>query len=376
MIEPGIGGTTVAERVLSRRELNRATLARQLLLERATLPAATALERLVGLQAQQPRSPFVGLWSRLADFERDALRQLIAERGVVKATAMRATLHLLTADDYLRWRATLQPVLTSAQQAIARQRGAAPDVPALVAAARRYLSEAPRTFAEISKRLTELQPDGDPGAMRYAVRTHLPLVQVPIERDWSYPGNPRFTLADDWLGRPIPTDDRLPELIHRYLTAFGPASVADLQTWSGLGKLKPAVEALRPDLALYRDERRRELFDLPDQPLPEADQPAPVRFLPEYDNLLLSHQDRTRVVAQADRGKVYLPGLRVAATFLIDGFVAGTWTVERTRQTATLTLTPFEPLAPPDRAALEAEGAQLLRFVEPEAQTFDLRFAN
>lgn len=365
----------MADRALTLRELNRATLARQLLLERASLPVPAAVERLVGLQAQQPRSPYIGLWTRLGDFRRDDLARLIDDRTVVKATAMRATLHLLTTEDYLLLRATLQPVLTRGFEAVVRQRGEGLDTAELVAAAQRYIAEGPRTFAEISAMLTELRPDGDSGAMRYAVRTHLPLIQVPTRGGWSYPGNPRFTLADAWLGRPLPSEDHLRELIFRYLAAFGPATVTDIQTWSGLASLKAAVDRLRPDLVSHRDERGRELFDLPDLPLPAADTPAPARFLPEYDNLLLSHRDRTRVVAAAHRSKVFLPGLRVSATFLVDGFVAGAWAIERAKQAATLVMTPFEPLTTQNRDALAEEAERLVRFAEPDAQTFTVRFA-
>ena len=202
----------------------------------------------------------------------------------------------------------------------------------------------PRSFAELTTLLTGLVPDGDPGAMRYAVRTHLPLIQVPVAKTWSYPGNPQFTLADGWLGTALPNTEHLGELVKRYLAAFGPATVADMQTWSYLPNLQPVFETLRPDLVWYRDERRRELFDLPELAIAADDVPAPVRFLPEFDNLLLAHQDRTRVMPKAFRSKVYLPGLRVAATVLIDGFVAATWTTERVKQAATVVIEPFEPL--------------------------------
>lgn len=231
-------------RVLTLREVNRATLARQLLLERSPLTAPAAIKQLVGLQAQQPISPYIGLWTRLNDFQRDNLAQLIQNRAVVKATLMRSTLHLATADDYLLLRATLQPMMTSGWEAIAKRRNLNFDVKMLVAAAKDYLSEQPRTFAEISAMLTKQMPDSDVGAMRYGVRTHLPLVQVPIDTTWSYPGNPQFALAEAWLNQPIPDEEHLRTLVFRYLAAFGPASVADLQTWSGLGKLKASVETL------------------------------------------------------------------------------------------------------------------------------------
>jgi hypothetical protein len=373
----------VTDRILTLRELNRATLARQMLLARADVPVPAAIERLVGLQAQLASSPYVGLWTRLADFERDDLARLIEGHAVVKATLMRATLHLAAADDYLRFRATLQPMLTYAGRSIAKRRGGNTiDVPALLALAREYIEEQPRTFEEISAMLSERLPDHDIGALRYTVRTHLPLVQTPTDARWSYPGNPQFTLAEAWLGQPIVAEQDLRGLVYRYLAAFGPASVQDVQTWSGFPKLKEAIATFRAELIAYRDERGRELLDLPDAVLPEAaalppaETPAPVRFLPEYDNLLLSHDNRRRVIADAHRSKVYLPGLRVAATILVDGFVAGAWKIEKTKSAATLTITPFEPLAQAPRDALVEEGERLVRFVEPDAKVFDVRFTD
>ncbi len=363
------------ERVLTLRELNRATLARQLLLERASMPVPAAIERLVGLQAQLPMPPFVGLWTRLNGFRREDLARLIEERRVVRATLMRATLHLFTADDYLLLRATLQPALERASADIAKRRGGDNfDIEEILAVARRYIAETPRTFAEISAMLTQLKPEIDLGSMRYTVRTHIPLVQVPVNSGWRYPSVPQFTLADSWLGKPIPAEDQFKTLVFRYLAAFGPATVTDLQTWSGLVKLKDAVEKLKAELRVYRDERGRELLDLPDMPLPDADTPAPERFLPEFDNLLLSHEKRTRVVADKHRSRVYLPALRVAATFLIDGFVHGAWKVEKKKGTATLLIEPFEPLTKQNRSALTEEAERLVRFIEPDAKAFEVRF--
>jgi len=218
-------------------------------------------------------------------------------------------------------------------------------------------------------------PGGDVGAMRYTVRTHLPLVQVPINSGWSYPGNPKFTLAETWLGQKIPTEDHLPTLALRYLAAFGPARVTDMQMWSGLPKLKGLFEELRPKLVTYRDEQGVELFDLPDMPIPDADTPAPERFLPEFDNLLLSHSNRTRVIADEYRPKVYLPGLRVAATILVDGFVRGAWKVEKKKNAAALIITPFAPLTKQNRDALTEEGERLVRFLESSAKTYEVRVA-
>lgn len=360
-------------RTLTLRELNRATLARQMLLEREALPTPVAIERLAGLQAQMALPPYVGLWTRLPDFQRDDLAHLIENRTVVKATLMRATLHLMTAADYLRFRATLQPALSAASDAIFKQRGAI-DTAAVLTTAQAYIAEQPRTFAEISDMLATRWPDTDVGAMRYTVRTHLPLVQVPMSSGWSYSSKPAFTLAESWLGQAIPSGDNFRELVFRYLAAFGPASVTDLQTWSGLPKLKEAVEKLKPELVVYQDEGRRELFDLPDSPLPASDTPAPIRFLSEFDNLLLAHSKRTRVVADEHRSKVYLPGLRVAATILIDGFVAGVWKVEKAKGVATLMIEPFAPLKKPERLTLTEEGERLLHFVETDAKGFAVHF--
>ena len=367
----------MTERTLTLRELNRATLARQMLLQRETLPVTDAIERLVGMQAQLASAPYVGLWTRLNDFTRGELAGAIECHAVVKATMMRATLHLVSADDYGWLRATLQPALAGASESIRKQRGVELDIEAILKTARDYIGEAPRTFAEITAYFENLMPDTDIGSIRYTVRTHLPLVQVPvaaaISTGWSYPGNPQFTLAESWLGKPISEADDLRRLVARYLAAFGPARVTDVQTWSGL-KLKGVLDALKPELVTYRDEQGIELLDLPDAPLPDAETPAPERFLPEYDNLLLSHSNRTRVVADAYRPKVYLPGLRVAATILVDGFVRGAWKIEKAKGAATLVIEPFEALTKANRAALEAEGERLVRFVEAGAKAYAVRF--
>ena len=365
----------MADRILNLRELNRATLSRQMLLKREPLPVTAAVERLVGIQAQLAVSPYVGLWTRLRDFKREDLARAIEDKKIVKATLMRATLHLCSADHYLRFRTTLQPMLSGAGDAIVKQRGGKFDSKRLLAEARRYIGEKPRTFAEISDWVVKLMPGHDVGALRYTVRTNIPLVQTPSATGWSYPAKPEFTLAESWIGRPIAREDNLPELVQRYLAAFGPASVTDAQTWLGM-KLKETFEKLRPEMRTYRDEGRRELFDLPNLPVPAGDIPAPVRFLPEYDNLLLSHSKRTRVIADEHRSKVYLPGLRVAATILIDGFVRGTWKIEKIKNEATLAIEPLAKLTKPERAALNEEGERLARFLEGTAKSFSVRIGS
>jgi len=365
----------MSNQVMTVRSLNRATLARQLLLAREPVSAVEAIERLVGLQAQDSAAPFIGLWTRLSGFTRAQLAQALLDKTVVKATTMRATLHLLSATDYLHFRTTLQPMLTQAADSIVKQRDGAIDLAAILDAARQFLAESPRSMAAISEMLTAAYPDVDIGSMRYSVRLHLPLVQVPTAVAWSFPGNPEFTLAEPWLGQPVAAQTDLAGLIRRYLAAFGPATVTDLQTWSGFPKLKAEVEQLRPTLVTFRDETKRELFDLPDAPRPDEAVAVPVRFLPPFDNLLLAHDKRTRIVAEAHRKRVYLPGLRVAATFLVDGFVRGTWQIKRVKSEATLHVEPFAPLDAADRAALLEEAEQLVRFCEPDAKNYHVQIA-
>jgi hypothetical protein len=361
--------------VLSLKALNRATLARQMLLAREATSALDAITRLAGLQAQVAKPPFLGLWSRLAGFRREDLLDLLHRREVVRATAMRGTLHLMTAADYLALRPALQPMLSASMTSVLRQRTATLDVPALVEDARAFFEEEPRTFTELRAHLMERYPDGDERAMGFAVRMHLPLVMIPNDSPWGFPADSDFTTASAWLERAIAVEAAPRELVRRYLAAFGPATVADAQAWSGLKGLKSTFEALRSELVTFRDERGRELFDLPDAPRPSEDTVAPVRLLPEYDNLVLSHADRSRIIAEEDRPRIVTANLKVLATFLIDGTVAGTWKVSRKGKAATLLLEPFEPLTPPVRDALAEEGLQALRFSEEDATSFDLTCA-
>lgn len=360
--------------VLSRRALNRGLLARQMLLVREDVPALAAVERLVGLQAQQPLPPFVGLWTRLAKFERDDLIGLLKERAIVRATTMRGTLHLMTAVDYMAFRETLQPMLTAGMNSVLRERAQALDVPALVAIARKFLGDEPRTFTELREALLAAFPTGDERAMGYAVRTHVPLVAAPDDAAWGFAADPRFVDVETWLGRPTDIAERREELVLRYLAAFGPATAADAQAWLGLGGLKEVFETLRPQLLTFRDEKKRELFDLPDAPRPSEDTAAPVRFLPGFDSAILAHADRLRIIADAHRGLVTTKNLQVLPTILMDGFVAGTWKGTRAKKTATLTISPCAKIAVAARKQLTAEGERLLRFIEPEAGEWTVRF--
>jgi hypothetical protein len=355
--------------VLSVRDLNRATLARQMLLERATdVAVPAAVERVGGMQAQEPKHPFIGLWSRLAGFESDALRSCLAGGEVVRATLMRSTLHLFSAADYAALRLALQPPSSVALRVLgARAEGLDPD--AVVVAARELLAGRPLTFDAIRAGLQERFPDVNDRALGYAARTLVPLVMVPGGADtrWGYPRACEFALAEEFLDGPLAP--AAPEaLVERYLGAYGPASAADAQTWSGVSGAKKVLDGMRDRLAVFVDERGRELFDLADAPRPGADADAPVRLLSEFDNLVLAYDDRTRVIADAHRPLVTTKNLRVKATFLVDGVVAGTWTLAVKRRVATVTLAPFGVLAKRVRAALEREGEALARFVAPEAE--------
>jgi hypothetical protein len=354
---------------LSLLELSRATLARQMLLEREAADPLAALERLFGLQAQVARPPFVGLWTRLRDFRRNDLLELIEARRVVRASMMRATLHLVSAEDFRRFRPTLQPLLDGM---LGYVKGFLPDIrmQETLQAARELLEERPRAFDEIRAALVERGLPGHERAMGMAARMLIPLVQVPSDARWGFDAKAPFTLAEQWIGSPLGEGAGLEEMVRRYLAAFGPASVADAGAWSGMKGLRPVFEGLRPELVTFRDPAGRELFDLPDAPRPPADTPAPVRFLPDFDNLVLAHDDRSRVVAKEHRGRIVSKNLLVLATFMVNGFVAGTWKTEVKRKSASLILHPFAPIAKSDLRALEAEGTALLRFVEEDATDY------
>jgi hypothetical protein len=361
--------------VLGPRELNRATLERQLLLRRRKLSAVEAIEHLVGMQAQAPAPPYVGLWTRLEDFHPDDLKRLILERRAVRIALMRNTVHLVSARDCLAMRPLMQPVfdrtLYSTRANRANLEGV--DIEALVAAGRALLEERPRTAKELGKLLQEQWPEHDPASLARAIRHLVPLVQVPPRGLWGKSGPAAHTTAEAWLGRPLDPAPSLEETILRYLGAFGPATVKDVQTWSGLTRLGEVIERVRPRLRIFRDERGKELFDVPDAPMPDPDTQAPPRFLPEFDNLILSHADRTRVIAEEYRKAIASKNGMVPASVLVDGFVRGTWKTERSRGKATLEVKPFEPLAKEDRDALAEEGERLIRFTG--AGSYEIRFA-
>jgi Winged helix DNA-binding domain len=363
---------------LGRRALNRATLERQLLLCRHEIPALSAIEYLVGLQAQEPNDPYISLWTRLEGFAADELSGLLIERRVVRASLMRATIHLVTARDYLALRSVVQEVLERdvyPNATYGRERLAGLDIEALLTAGRRLLEEKPRTAAELRKLLGAMCQERDPAALAYAVRGLLPVAHIPPRGVWGKSGPVAMTTVEAWLGRGVEPDHGPDEMILRYLRAFGPATTSDIRTWSGLTGIRAIVERLRPQLSIFRDERGRELFDAPEAPLPDPDTPVPPHFLPGLDNVLLSHADRTRIIKDEHRKRIIAGGgMGSVGTVLVDGFVRGTWKTERTRGRESLVIEPLEPFSKEDIAALTAEGARLLTFIATGLD-HDVRFA-
>jgi hypothetical protein len=363
--------------VLTNRALNRTTLARQFLLERSSRSPLGAVEHLVGLQAQIPLDPYLALWSRLESFDPDVVGKLVEDRALVRIVVMRGTIHLVTADDALVLRPLMQPVL---EAELHRHGDFAPhlldvDLAPMLRFARRALAERPMSTPQLRAVLDERFPDLHAGALAYACRCLLPLVQVPPRGVWGKTLQVTLAPLESWVGRDGPPSPSIDEVVERYLRAFGPATVADVTTWSRLTGLRAVVDRLRPRLRTFRDERGRELFDVPDGMRPDPETPAPVRFLPEYDNALLSHADRSRF-SPAPAGWLAATTGPIKGTVLVDGLVQGVWRPERAggRGTSAATVV-VEHLALPRRAraAVEAEAAHVVRFLHPNAADHRIR---
>ncbi|UXY30763.1 winged helix DNA-binding domain-containing protein [Streptomyces sp. HUAS TT20] len=352
---------------LDTRALNRATLARQLLLSRALLTAGAAVEHLLGLQAQNVKPPYYALAARLEGFTPEALSRPMADRELVRIVTMRSTIHTHTADDCL----TLRPLVQAARDRelnVFRKGLAGVDLDRLAVLARELVEAEPRTMAQLREALLAEWPDADPQSLSVAARCRLPLVQVTPRGLWGRSGQVALTTAEHWLGRaaePAPAPDAT---VLRYLAAFGPASVRDMQTWAGLTRLREAFERLRPQLVTFRDANGVELFDLPEAPRPDPDTPAPPRFLPELDNLLLSHADRTRVIPPEYWGRSW-QGNQAYRTLLVDGFLAGVW---KPADDALL-IEPFGTLTKAQREAVREEGERMLAVMHP-GESYDIRF--
>lgn len=362
--------------ILDRRALNRALLARQLLLARDAMPVLDAVAHLVGLQAQAPTPPYFGLWSRLTGFAPERLSGLLLARRVVRASLMRGTIHLVIAGDCRALRELLQPIYDRAVAANPDRAAALAGVDrdALAAAGAALLAEQPRTTKALAELLATHWPDRDAATLALVVPYLVPLLQVPPRGLWGGSGQATWTTVEAWLGRKSGKPMTPAQMVRRYLAAFGPATVADLHQWSGLTGLGEVVKRLR--LRTFQDEHGRTLYDVPDAPLPDPDTPAPVRFVAPFDNLLLAHADRTRVITDAHRRRVVTINGIVKGTVLVDGFVAGSWRLDQGRSAAALTVEPFVPLSTPDRDALEAEGTDLLGFAAATADSREIRFSS
>jgi Winged helix DNA-binding domain len=359
-------------RVLGPRALNRALLARQLLLGRADLPVAAAVEHLLGLQAQAPAPPYHGLWSRLEDFDPSTLGRLLTERAAVRLTLMRGTVHLVTVRDALLLRPLVQVVVERAHHAAYGRRMAGADPERLRAAVRELLAGGPLTARELGRRLVERGIGADVEAIGNAARIHVPLVQVPPRGVWGSGGQARYATIEAWTGRELEAEPSIEDVVLRYLAAFGPASVLDVQSWSGLTRLAAVLDRLRPRLVAFADDRGRELFDLPRAPRPDPDVPAPVRLLGQFDNVFLAHADRRRILPEDFSWEAIARG-RAVNTLLVDGMVQGTWWIERDRDRATLAIRPFRALSAAERRAVTDEAEAMAAFAAADAPLRDVR---
>jgi hypothetical protein len=370
-----IGSGKGSADLLGRRARNRALLERQLLLRRVRRPAAEMVEHLVGMQAQEPRDPYVGLWTRLEDFDPHELGRLLADRQAVRSPLMRATIHLVSARDCLTLAPLLRPVLErnlwTGSPFGRRLKGV--DVDAVLAAGRALLDERPRTTAQLRTQLGERWPGDDAASLAYAVHHLVPVVQVPPRGVWGQKGLATWAATETWLGRPLDPAPAIDRVVLRYLAAFGPAGVMDVQTWSGLTRLREVTDRLRPRLRSFRSEAGKELLDLPDAPRPDPDTPAPVRFLPQFDNVALSHADRSHIAA--DAATRWPTDDLHWSPLLVDGFVNGAWRLGRDGKTATLTVRPLSRLSGRDRAEVADEAERLLGFLAADADRRDVQVA-
>ncbi len=369
------------DEVLSDRALNRALLQRQWLLARVPRDAATAVRHLVGLQAQEPVDPYVALWSRLQAFDPHELGGLLQERELLRMGLMRATIHLVTAEDALALRPLVHDVLVRGMRSNAAHRRAldAVDLDEVITVATAWFGDRSGTGPELRDLAAERWPDVDAAALSNVIRFLLPLVQITPRGVWGTTLRPTWTTLERWLGRPTTALDPA-VLVRRYLAAFGPASTADFGTWSRLTKVAELFAPLRGELVSYRDERGRVLYDLPDTPLPDPDTPAPVRFLPQFDNAFLAHADRARITPSGFWDRVLAADPRPHFV-TVDGMIAGIWRVVTpgpsgppplTADEARLIVTPFDTLPAAARDELRVEGAALLGLLAPAAGAIDV----
>jgi len=363
-------------KILSKRALNRALLARQFLLERSTVAPVKAVEHLVGLQAQIPGNPYVALWSRLKNFDPQALSRLIKTRKAVRIGLQRSTIHLVTARDAFGLRPLVQPVLERGFAGNHGKKLPRTELGEIAAAGRKLVEEQPKSFATLGTLLQQRWPDCATLDLAQAVRTFVPLVQIPPRGLWGGSGQATYASIEQWLGKPPARSSlTIDDLVLRYLRAFGPATVQDAQMWSGLTRLSQVFERLRPKLKTFRDEVGRVLFDLPNAPRPDEDTPAAPRFLPEYDNVLLGHADRSRVLADEHRRLFSGANGNLFGSVLIDGVATARWRVQREAkpERVTLLVEIAGPVSKQTRVAVAEEAERLLALLEDGAERREVR---
>lgn len=327
------------------------------------MPVLAAVGRLVGLQAQAANAPYLGLWTRLSDFDLADLTDRMTDRSVVRSSVLRGTQHLVRADDFWWLRPLVEPALKRGRQAAFGRQTASVDLDELAEHVRELLAGQTVTRPRLGAELAERWPDVDPLALAWSAQCLVPVVHPPPSGTWRRGGATPFTLASDWLGEE-PAAHGPDELVRRYLAAFGPATVADVQLWSGVRGLGEVVE--RMSLVSLGEG----LYDLPDMTY-ESDVDVPVRLLPEFDNLMVAYADRTRLMPDEYRKRVCV-GSMVFATVLVDGTVRGTWRLALGKDTATLTITSFERLPGAAVAEVEAEAVRLLEFAAADLDRRDV----
>ncbi|MBP2190038.1 winged helix DNA-binding domain-containing protein [Nocardia goodfellowii] len=351
---------------LSLRELNRTLLVRQMLAERVELTPLELVRHLVAVQGQEPNWPYVGLWTRLVDFTHAELEALLHDRKLVRSTMIRRTVHLAAAEDFAWLRPTMQPWIDAMlKAAYYREEIEGVDLERLAATGRALLSGKALSRSDFGKLLAEHFPDRHVRRLAESVEVMVPLAHSPETGAWGRWRNRYVTvgLADEWIGTPLAAADPQ-QLIRRYLAAFGPATVADMQAWSGTTKLAEVIDDMRSELAVFTDDQHKVLFDLPDAPLADPDLEVPVRFLPAFDNAVLGHKDRRRIIAEEDRLRIAKEASAGVPMYLVDGFVHGRWALDD----ATIRITPWYPLSSADEAAVRAEAEALLPFIAPGAE--------
>ena len=335
------------------------------------MSAVDMVEHLVGMQAQEPLAPYVGLWSRIDSFQATELAEAIEDRRAVRIGVMRTTLHLVSARDATILHPLMLPV------SVRTWRSSSPfarmvvgvDLAQLQAAAIELLERAPLTTSQLGAALAKRWPDHEPSGLAYTARYLLPIVQVPPRGVWGKRGRATWTTLNHWIGKPVDPAPSIDEVVLRYIAAFGPATVMDVQSWCWLTKLREVVERLRPQLVTFRDEKGRELFDLADAPRPDPETPAPPRFVPEYDNIALSHDDRSRVIADSFRPTIFTRG-----GLLVDGFARGYWDIVREKASARLQIELFEPLSKTEEATVAEEAERLLGFAAADVASRSVLF--